>query len=138
MIGHMASKEVEHSVSTMLFDDPQSYNEFLKSRKQTDFSSRALGFLNQDGSIDVAVDKFYYLRGGILEEQLEAIAVHERIELTSEKSVGHQLATIGEYQFIFDHYGKDGLQKYHSNLCNLLGGRNDIRNLALKTVLKIT
>lgn len=135
----MSNQETERpDVAKRIFEDPESYDEYLCSRGIPN-TSRAIGTLYPDGSIDVAIDKTYYLRGGILEEQLEAIVLHERIELTAKKGgdklTSHLLGTLAEYNFIFNRYGEAGLQKYHANLCNLMGGRNDERNFALRTVL---
>ncbi len=124
-------------VSTKIFDNPNDYDSYLK---RTDVwsghrSSRALGVLRRDKSAEVLIDKSYYLSGGISEDQLPAIALHEQIELSSKSKDAHLDATIGEYRYIFNQSGADGLKQYHSRLSNLIGGNNRVRNDALAKVL---
>lgn len=75
--------------------------------------------------------------GGILPEQLQALEIHEVIEDISTSEDPHLDATIGEYKYILDNFGEDGLKQYHTNLCNLMGGINDTRNQALEVILDI-
>ncbi len=126
-------------VSTKIFDNPSDYDSYLK---RTDVwsghrSSRALGMLRRDKSAEVLIDKSYYLSGGISEDQLLAIAIHEQIELTSKSKDAHLEATVGEYQYIYNQSGADGLKQYHSRLSNLMGGDNSVRIRALKQVLSV-
>lgn len=132
----MTIKEIEPRTTVTMFDDPRRYNQYLQERGvEYRLGSRAKGFLDPDGSIEVVIDKSYYLQRGIRQEQLPALAEHERIALASKDPDPHLPATIGEYRYIFEHFGEKGLKGYHACLCNLMGGINDIRNLALKTVL---
>lgn len=129
-------KEVKPPMRVTMLDYPEMYDQFLRERGENPrYGSRAKGFLGRDGSIDVVIDKSYYLGGGIKEEQLPAIVEHERTELNSKDPAPHFEATISEYRHMYNNFGERGLREYHARLCNLYGGRNDTRNTALKTVL---
>lgn len=132
----MPTKEMESPINVTMFRDGAQYDEYLrKNGMGSGYGSRAKGILREDGTIDVAIDQGYYERGGIPKEQLKAIVEHEQIELTTDDPDPHLQASIGEYRYILNHYGQNGLQTYHIRMCNLMGGLNDIRNLALRTVI---
>lgn len=137
----MNVKEAGYPVRVNLFDGSDQFKNFLQSHNMgIGYGTGAKGILNSDGSIDVAINRAFFRSGGIPDNQLNAIAKHEKIELTSkapDESARHLEATIGEYQEIFDNFGEAGLREYHAKLCNLYGGLNDTRNSALKTILGI-
>lgn len=129
----------EVEFQTIFFDDASQYDSYLK---QTDVwsgygFSRALGVLRSGNKAEVLIDSSYYLSGGIREEQLPAIVLHEKIELTSKSNNAHLEATVGEYQYILDNFGPKELNQYHCRLCNLMGGNNLIRSQALTLVLGV-
>ena len=127
----------EIEFKTIYFADSSKYDTYLKKANVwPDYGhSRALGVLRSKTQAEVLIDKGYYLSGGIREEELPAIALHEQIELTSKGKNPHLDATVGEYRFIFGQFGKSGLNQYHTRLCNLIGGDNSIRFQALGLVL---
>lgn len=128
--------EAEPKTHVTMFDSANRYDEFLKlNHMGSGYGARAKGKLNPDGSFTIALDRAYYLRGGIEPAQLQAIIEHERTELTSDDPDPHLSATIAEYRYIKDQFGDGGLRKYHTRLCNLMGGLNNVRNTALSTVL---
>jgi hypothetical protein len=129
-------KEKEKTISLLMFDDSQEYDKHLaKYGIKTGHGSRAKGIKLEDGSMIIVIHRSYYLSGGIDPEQLQGIVEHERIELTSDESDPHTQAVEGEYLYILNNFGEDSLKQYHANLCNLMGGINDIRNIALTLVL---
>lgn len=132
----MPGKELEQPIHVSMFDDFSQFGQFLQSHRMGYGSGTgAKGMISTDGSIIVAINRSFFLHGGIKENQLPAIVEHERIELTSTDADPHLAATVGEYRYILDHSGERGLREYHIRLCNLYGGRNDARNQALKTIL---
>lgn len=132
----MTRKEVESSVHVKMFNDSNQFDQFLKfHRMGYCIGTGAKGRMAGDGSIEVAINKGFFLQGGIRENQLQAIVEHEKIELTTKVPDPHLAATVGEYRFIFNRFGKKGLREYHSKLCNLYGGINDTRNRALRTII---
>lgn len=132
----MTRKEIESPVHVTIFNDSTHFNQFLQSHRMGyGYGTGAKGLMAQDGSIEVVINKSFFLQGGIKENQLQAIIEHEKIELTTKVRDPHLAATVGEYRFIFDHFGEKGLIEYHSKLCNLYGGINDTRNQALKTII---
>lgn len=132
----MTRKEVESPVHVKMFNDSTQFDQFLKfHRMGYCIGTGAKGIMAEDGTIEVAINKDFFLQGGIRKNQLPAIVEHERIELTTKVPDPHLAATVGEYKFIFDRFGEKGLREYHSRLCNLYGGINDIRNQALKTII---
>lgn len=126
----------ESQITTHKFSQANEYNAFLAKEGIGSYGQRAVGFTRTDGSMEVVIDEQYYLSGGITREQLTAIELHEQTELLSESPNAHEEATIAEYAYIFEHFGHEGLLKYHSNLCNLMGGSNEVRNKALHEVLR--
>ncbi len=131
----MTSKEKGHPTTETVFDDSRAYENYLRDHG-LNTTSRAIGRLKPDGGIEVVIDKPYYLRGGIQEDQLPAITRHETTELTSSGPDPHYDGTVDEYRLVLEQGGEKALRQYHSRLCNLIGGRNDVRNAALKAVLK--
>ena len=126
---------LESEYKTHIFSRGNEYDAFLAREGIGSYGQRAVGFIRTDGSVGIAIDEQYYLLGGISREQLDAIELHERVELSLDSPDAHEQATVAEYNYIFEHFGREGLLKYHSNLCNLMGGSNEIRSKALKTVL---
>lgn len=101
----------KHMTKVSLFTDGRQFDNFLQQNGMGyGFGSRAKGILRSDGSIEVAIDQKYYERGGIPKDQLQAIVEHERIELLSDSPDPHLEATIGEYRYIFNHFGQRGLE----------------------------
>lgn len=128
----------EHTprIKVTQFDNPGDYDAYLKNHHLgPGRANRCMGLVIEPGEIEVIMDTPYYLRGGIEAEELPALAAHERVELTTTKEDPHLAGTVAEYQFIYDQSGEKGLRQYNSHLCNLMGGRNDIRNAALTKVL---
>lgn len=132
----MGIKETEAKVRLVMFKNSLEFDQYLKTRRlESRAASRAIGILEPDGTIEVVMDKSYYLKGGIKQTQLPAIVEHEVIELSTKCPDAHQAGIIAEYRFIFNQDGESGLRQYHSHLCSLIGGRNDTRNSALIEVL---
>lgn len=132
----MPTREAEPPIGVISFENGDDFNKYLTTnRVNPHFASRAIVIKLPDGTNQIVIDEGYYIRGGIRPDQLSAIAVHERTEVTSKASDPHLAATVAEYQYIFNQDGPEGLRRYHANLCNLMGGLNDVRNEALKTVL---
>lgn len=132
----MINKEFESVFLINVFEESEDYNQFIKENYMgSSYGGRAKATLNLKGEIIVAIDKSYYLSGGIKSEEIEAIIVHEKTEILDSSSDGHKKGVISEYKYIKDKFGINALQKYHSNLCNLMGGDNSIRNEALKIVI---
>ena len=124
----MRSKENSPRLEVKIFPNPQDYDKFLDNQGMgSGYGARAKGKQRINGS--------YYLSGGIEKSQIAAIVEHERIELTSGSPNPHEDSAIGEYRYIKENYGPEGLRQYHSNLCNLMGGLNDARIRALNEVL---
>lgn len=132
----MPTPEAEPPIGVISFENGDDFDRYLTTnRVNPRFSPRAGVIKLPDGTNQIVIDEGYYIRGGVRPDQLPAIAVHERIEVISNASDPHLDATIAEYQYIFNQDGPEGLRRYHTNLCNLMGGLNDVRNAALKTVL---
>lgn len=120
----------------IITNDGNDYDRYLRERGLVPHDgARARGIRCKDGRIEVVIHRDYYLAGGISEQQLKALAVHEQIEQSHDGPDAHLLATLGEYQFILNQGGLEALHGYHSNLCNLMGGDNSVRNQALEMVL---
>lgn len=120
----------------IITDDGDDYDRYLRERGLVPHDgARARGIRYEDGRIEVVIHEDFYLAGGITVQQLPAIAVHEQIEQSHDGPDAHLLATLGEYQFILNQGGQEALRGYHSNLCNLMGGDNSVRNQALEMVL---
>ena len=117
------------------FDSGTAYDSYLAEKHLGNYFGRAIGVRCSKGG-EIIIDKSYYLSGGIKEEQLAAIVLHEKIELTSKSKNAHLKAMIGEYQFILEQFGVQELNQCHCNLCNLIGGDNSIRSQALSKVLQ--
>lgn len=129
----MNEREVSLGLKILMFKDPALFSRYLHTRNI--IGLRAVGVQYEDGSREIAIDTSYYLLEGIHPEQLMAIIVHERIELTNNDPDAHSKATEAEYRYIRDHFGSEELNNYHTRLCNLMGGRNEVRNLALQIVI---
>lgn len=132
----MPSQEHTPRIKVARLDNPEDYDAYLKDHHLgSGRANRCIGIAIEPGEIEVVMDAPYYLRGGIEAEELTALIEHERVELTTAKEDPHLAGTVAEYQFIYDQSGEKGLRQYNSHLCNLMGGRNDIRNAALTKVL---
>ena len=119
-----------------VFSSGTDYDAYLGERGVvSQDGGRAKGIIYGDGSAEVVIDQSYYRSGGISPDELPAIVLHELTELKSEGPDSHLKATIGEYGYILDRFGVDGLRRYHAKLCNLMGGINDIRNEALRILI---
>jgi len=119
-----------------MFNDRNQFDQFLESQRMGYGSGTgAKGKIATNGSIEVVIDADFFRSGGIRDDQLPAIVEHERTELTTKSTDSHLAATIAEYRYILNHFGRQELIQYHTNLCNLYGGTNDIRNKALKAVV---
>ena len=130
-------KETGKQTPITCFSDPQEYTKRLCSvGGEYMTGSRAVGIKFHGGELGVIIDTSYYLDGGILPDQLMALAIHQEAELTSTLDDPHLDATIKEFAYIYEHFGESGLNQYHANLCNLIGGLNDTRNRALQAVLE--
>jgi len=128
----MFNKEAENSIEIEIFEKPQEYDNFLKEKNMgSGYGSRAKACLSSDKKITIAIDKAYYLSGGISEEEIEAIIIHEITEILDNSNNAHKNGVIKEYEYIGKKFGLNSLKKYHSNLCNLMGGDNSVRNEAL-------
>lgn len=127
------AKETVSILSTNQFNDRMSQ---LKLKPRS--TGRATGIQHANGETEIIVDQEYYVNAGIAAEQLEAIVLHEKIELTTNVKDAHRLATVAEYAFIKINYGTSGLQQYHARLSNLMGGvGHDDRKHALEVVLSV-
>lgn len=127
----------ELQFQTIIFDNGSQYDVYLdQTGVGSGYGRRAVGVARSKNQAEVLIDKNYYLSGGIREDQLPAIALHEKIELTAKSKNAHLKATVGEYQYILDNFGADELNQYHCHLCNLMGGDNRVRIQALTTVLE--
>lgn len=128
------AREIEFQ--TIFFDDASQYDSYLnQTGVGSGYGRRAIGVARSKVKAEVLIDSSYYRSGGIREEQLPAIALHEQIELTSKSKKAHLEATVGEYQYILDNFGAEELNQYHCRLCNLMGGDNRVRSQALTSVL---
>jgi hypothetical protein len=125
------AKEIVSILSTNQFNDRMSQ---LKLKPGS--TGRAVGIQHTNGETEIIIDREYYLNAGIPAEQLNAIVLHEKIELNAEGKDAHKLATVAEYAFVKMKYGVSGLQQYHARLSNLMGGvGHDDRKHALEVVL---
>lgn len=126
----------EFSPTVVMLNDGNNYDRHLRERGlEPHDGGRARGIRDALGNLKVIIDRSYYLSGGITEDQLSALVVHEQIEQESDGPDAHFLATVGEFKHILNQNGAEGLRKYHLNLCNLMGGDNSVRNQALEKVL---
>lgn len=133
----MINKELENTFSIRVFEEPEKYNRFIvENNMGSSFGNRAKATIDSSGKVTIAIDKSYYLYGGIKPEEIEAIVVHEKTEILDLSSDPHKQGVIEEYKFIKENFGLGALQKYYSNLCNLMGGDNSIRNEVLVMFVK--
>jgi len=132
---------LETTHNTHYFDDSDAYHEATK-RLNPYGKSQAIGVKHPDGSSEIFINCAYYLGyGQILHEQLRALIIHEETELAcpDESQDAHYIATVAEYQWIYDAFGAEGekgLLVYHEKLKTLMGAIGaDARNSALIAVL---
>lgn len=135
----MVRIEKEPGIKTVYFRSGDNYDQYLKDRqiKTAHDGARAKGILYKDGGVEVVIHTDFYLDGGIREDQLSALTVHELTELATDDPQADSLATVAEYRFILEKDGPQGLQQYHTNMNNLLGGVNaDTRNAVYQSLLR--
>ena len=133
---------VESTPTTHYFDNNDAYRQET-SRFPHDTSSQAIGVSHPDKSIDVYINRSYYLgKGGILPEQLQAIIVHEVTESACRDKHSpdpHYEATVAEYQWIYNRVDGGGAQElfaYHCKMESLIGAiGSKTRRKALTAVL---
>jgi hypothetical protein len=128
--------QVRPVTDVFIFESPKAYDFYCKQARsyapiRSYDGGRAHGIRFSSGDRHIIIDKSYYLRGGIPEELLSAIVLHELVEFEST----HREATFAEYDFVASQFGIDALQEYHARLCTLVGGLNDLRNEALQRVV---
>jgi len=132
----MFDKEHERPVNINIFEEPEQYNNFIEKHGMgSSYANRAKATIGTKGEIIIAIDRPYYLSGGIKPEEIEAIIVHEKTEILDCSNNAHVNATLAEYQYILEKFGGERLKSYHINLCNLMGGDNSLRIKALNSLL---
>lgn len=133
----MVRIEEEQKITTKQFENGDDYDQYLRDRKIHPYDgARARGILYKNGEKEVVIDTRFYQSGGIKPDQFEALVVHELVELSTDDPQGDLLATVAEYRFILEKDGPKGLQQYHTNMNNLLGGVNaDTRNTAYQQLM---
>jgi len=132
----MLNKEIENKFDINIFERPEEYEQFIEEKNMgSSYGNRAKATINSKGEATIAIDKSYYLSGGIKPKEIEAIIIHEKIEILDSSSNPHKKGVFSEYEFIRQKFGIETLRKYHSNLCNLMGGDNSIRNEVLSALV---
>ena len=131
----MFDKEHEIPVNINIFEESERYNKFIEKHGMgNSYGNRAKATIGTNGEIIIAIDRPYYLSGGIKPEEIEAIIVHEKTEILDCSDNPHENATLAEYRYILEKFGGERLKSYHVNLCNLMGGDNSVREKVLNSL----
>jgi len=128
----MFDKERERSVSINIFEESEGYNNFIKEHEMgSSYGNRAKAMIDTEGKVIIAIDRSYYLSGGIKPEEIEAIIVHGKTKILDCSDNAHENATLAEYGYILRKFGGERLKSYHINLCNLMGVEKKTLNFLL-------
>jgi hypothetical protein len=131
----MKETEPPNHPTVLLFDDDLGFINFLYENKIMHLGCGAVSFTKHDKTSVIAIPRYFYAHAAIPPEHMQAIILHEEVELISKNDDPHREATQAEYRYVLNTFGQSILHEYHTKVCNLIGDKNNTRKTTFQEIL---